>query len=103
MNKEQVKEAIKVMEHWLNGGEVEFKSRRNDNWLLPPCGRPSWNWYDSEYRIKKEPLEVCLISYGNVQEIYHSYDDAVKVAKGLASQEVDYKFIKLREVIDESK
>ena len=49
MNIEQTKEAIKVMQAFLDGKEVEFFS---------PCQKwerattPRWEWHDTQYRIK---------------------------------------------------
>ena len=48
MNKEQTIEAIKVMQAFVDGKEVE-------NLYNGKCGttiNPSWNWFDIEYRIK---------------------------------------------------
>ena len=52
MNIEQTKEAIRVMQAFLDGKEVEFFS---------PCQKwerattPRWEWHDTQYRIKPTP------------------------------------------------
>ena len=51
MNIEQTKEAIRIMQSWVDGKEVQVR------WLLAgsvwiPAGAPCWNWQLMEYRIK---------------------------------------------------
>ena len=57
----ELKEMIKVMTHYLNGGEVEFKRTIEDDikWekLLPV---PVWNWERFDYRIKEENQKVTI-------------------------------------------
>lgn len=52
----EVNEMIKVMQHYDNGGDVEFKEKNEDDrkWRL---SSPDWDWDACEYRIKKqEPI-----------------------------------------------
>ena len=53
----KLSEMIKVMEHYDNGGEVEFKQNREDDtkWRLA-C--PNWNWDSFDYRIKKPKVTI---------------------------------------------
>ena len=53
----KLSEMIKVMEHYDNGGEVEFKQNREDDtkWRLA-C--PNWNWDSFDYRIKKPRVTI---------------------------------------------
>ena len=47
----ELKEMIKVMQHFENGGEVEYREKDSDKeWGIP---LPTWNWDDFEYRIKE--------------------------------------------------
>ena len=48
-----LKEMMKVMEHFDNGGKVEFKDKSIDGWNGD--NSPDWNWAFYEYRIKQEP------------------------------------------------
>jgi hypothetical protein len=48
MNIEQTKEAIKVMQAFVDGKEVEVQLPAG-NWETMA---PNWNWRDTEYRIK---------------------------------------------------
>ena len=54
-----LKEQIEIMTHYLNGGEVEFKQKREDDtkWRL---STPSWNWDASDYRIKDEKQKLTI-------------------------------------------
>ena len=60
----ELKEMIKVMQHFENGGEVEFSNdefksvlgeanKENDNGL-------GWNWEDFNYRIKEQEQKVTI-------------------------------------------
>ena len=53
----KLSEMIKVMQHYDNGGEVEFKQNREDDtkWRLA-C--PNWNWDSFDYRIKKPRVTI---------------------------------------------
>ena len=59
MNREETKEAIKVMQHFVDGGEVEFATP--SDWAVIPS--PSWNWNGYNYRIKNTPKKVKLYAY----------------------------------------
>lgn len=51
---------IAVMQHYLNGGEVEVKGKfeGNDGWVIWAMSyEPQWSWHDSDFRIKLEPVE----------------------------------------------
>ena len=52
-----LKEQIEIMTHYLNGGEVEFKQKIEDDtkWRLA-C--PNWNWDYYNYRIKKPNVTI---------------------------------------------
>ena len=49
MNIEQTKEAIRVMQAFVDGKDLEYK-RHDGVWMLTTM--PSWNWNSIEYRIK---------------------------------------------------
>jgi hypothetical protein len=51
MNIEQTKEAIRVMQAFVDGKEVQ--SMYEGNWSLVHV--PRWNWDDTQYRIKPTP------------------------------------------------
>lgn len=42
------KEKIEVMQHYIDGGEIESKHLASDEWFN--CAGPSWNWSEGDYR-----------------------------------------------------
>ena len=54
MTKKETIEAIKVMQAYADGKEVEWKYPRDDEWH-PADGTPVWNWLNCDYHIKPEP------------------------------------------------
>ena len=53
MNIEQTIEAIRVMQAYVDGKEVEYE-RPDGIWML--INRPLWDWNTQEYRIKPTPV-----------------------------------------------
>ena len=56
----ELKEMIKVMQHFENGGKVEVKPKNtsDNHWATVPS--PSWDWAYSDYRIKEEKQKVTI-------------------------------------------
>jgi hypothetical protein len=52
MNIEQTKEAIRIMQAFVDGKEVEYE-RPDGIWML--INSPAWNWHSQYYRIKPTP------------------------------------------------
>ena len=50
MTREQTIEAIRIMQAWVGGKEVECADVENPRW--GPTIMPAWNWSDYIYRIK---------------------------------------------------
>ena len=55
MNIEQTIEAIRVMQAFVDGKEVEWCYRSIKGWDAIITISPKWNWEDCEYRIKPTP------------------------------------------------
>ena len=53
MNKAETENAIKVMQAYVDGKQIEFCTKRDKKWEL--CGDPLFNWSTFDYRISKEP------------------------------------------------
>ena len=51
MNREQTIEAIRIMQAYVDGKEVECWHRRLEGWDTTN-NNPSWNWMDCIFRIK---------------------------------------------------
>ncbi len=54
----ELKEMIKVMEHFDNGGEVESSRKHMQRWIC--ANLPYWDWDTYEYRIKEQKQEVTI-------------------------------------------
>ena len=53
MTKEETENAIKVMQAYVDGKQIEYCIRKDKKWEL--CGDPLFNWSTFDYRISKEP------------------------------------------------
>ena len=53
MTREQTIEAIRVMQAYVDGKEVEYE-RPDGIWTI--INNPCWNWNSQEYRIKPAPV-----------------------------------------------
>ena len=52
----EIKEMIKVMQHYENGGDVEvYKTGR---WTI--AVNPIWDWDNFEYRIKEQKQKITI-------------------------------------------
>ena len=56
----ELKEMIKIMQHYEDGGEVEFKRTDEDDTEWLSAKQPAWNWYSFEYRIKEQKQKVTI-------------------------------------------
>lgn len=52
----ELKEMIKVMQHYADGGEVEVY--KNDRWTIGV--NPIWDWDNFDYRIKEPKQKVTI-------------------------------------------
>ena len=53
MTREQTIEAIRIMQAYVDGKEVEYE-RPDGIWTI--INNPCWNWNSQEYRIKPAPV-----------------------------------------------
>ena len=55
----ELKEMIKIMQHYETGGEVELKEKDKDDaeWEIRD---PLWNWRNFDYRIRAVKQEVTI-------------------------------------------
>ena len=54
----KLKEMIKVMEHFANGGVVECTESGLDVWVVD--NNPCWEWSAYDYRIKEQKQKVTI-------------------------------------------
>ena len=53
----ELKEMIKVMQHYENGGDVELRKKYDNITDWEECN-PLWNWREFDYRIKKQKVTI---------------------------------------------
>ena len=56
----ELKEMIKVMQHYENGGEIEYSVKEDDYSSWTKCVNPLWDWFDYNYRIKEPKQKVTI-------------------------------------------
>ena len=54
----ELKEMIKVMQHFEDGSTVEFAERGTNDWEI--IDFPLWNWADYNYRIKEPKQKITI-------------------------------------------
>ncbi len=54
----ELKEMIKVMTHYLNGGEIEASKKHVQVWV--GASLPCWDWDTFDYRIKEPKQKVTI-------------------------------------------
>jgi len=60
MTREETLEAIKVMQHYADGGEVELYDSSLQEWVDAFGNEPSWIWIYNKYRIKPTTKKIKL-------------------------------------------
>ena len=63
MNREETKQAISVMQAYVDGDEIEWRSKDFPKWETVDTSHPSfpaWEWVTVEYRTKPKPREFWL-------------------------------------------
>ena len=56
----ELKEMIKVMQHYENGGEIETKGKNEEDTEWGLCDYPIWDWNTFKYRIKEPKQKVTI-------------------------------------------
>lgn len=99
MTKDETREAIKVMQAWVDGeGDVEFKAKFAP--AVPwSSAKPSWNWYKNEYRIKPKPREWVLEPMKDISPTMTAYPLGVNGYVDTSAYRKDC--IRVREITDE--
>ena len=73
-----IKEMIEVMEHYENGGEVEFITKGYIRTRWETITLPSWDWSYLDYRIKqlkqKVTIEKWLIEANDIEFVVETSD-----------------------------
>jgi len=56
MTRDEAREAVKVLQHYADGGEIDGKGKSDDEWYDVTCA-PSFNFERADFRIKPKPAE----------------------------------------------
>lgn len=64
-----IEDQIKVMQHYTNGGEVEYFSPGRQEWV--ETKNPVWNWSGFDYRIKEKQPVKPSINWDHVSKEYN--------------------------------
>ena len=54
----KLKEMIKVMQHYDNGGEIIYKVKDDEDCSWRKCNNPIWDWFEFEYKMKREKVTI---------------------------------------------
>ena len=87
----ELKEMIKVMQHYDNGGEVEYSNRESNIWSR--ASTPVWDWTEFDYRIKEQKQKVTIEKW----LCKDRRDDYIVVETSIIEKYVLYKKLKLIE------
>ena len=56
----ELKEMIKVMQHFESGGEVEIRRKNNNRDIWITANHPTWSWDTYDYRTKEQKEKVII-------------------------------------------
>ena len=56
----ELKEMIKVMQHYADGGKVEYRIKSEVEIYWVTVTSPSWDWVEFDYRIKEPKQKVTI-------------------------------------------
>lgn len=99
MNDQELLELIKVIEHYRNGGKVQFRARNHNTWYVVGEGFTAWNPSVYEFRVVIPRTLYCLEFVNGEFGGTYSRRDVVERLK--ERSEKGCKIITLTEVIDE--
>jgi hypothetical protein len=81
-------EQIKVMQHFANGGVVEYVIAGYNGWL--PTTQPSWDWIHCDYRVgqpKKKQVKMLCWKIGSTLAWYEE-EGAVSITETITRKRV---------------
>lgn len=97
MNREETKQAIEVMQAFVDDREIEFNDKVLE-WVTHNANESIWNWEDFIYRIKpKAPREFWIVDVTDRSDRYPHVLSPEEKEKHFANYT---RYIKVREVID---
>ena len=101
MSKGKLQEAIKVMQAFADGKEIQYYQEEcSPRWQSTLF--PVWNWQEVNYRIKPEPLVIYAAMRDTKDAIYIASRNVLAVQDSVASSNyTDGKVRKFVEVIED--
>ena len=90
----ELKEIIKVMQHYENGGEIEYSNKDDGSTSWMKCNNPAWDWFEFEYCIK-EPKQKVTIEKWLMQSTIDKEHRIIETS--LVDKIVNFKKVKLIE------
>ena len=90
----ELKEMIKVMQHYADEGDVEYSVKEDDYSSWTKCVNPLWDWFDYNYRIKEPKQKVTIEKWLMQSTIDKEYR---VIETSLVDKVVNFKKIKLIE------
>ena len=93
----ELKEMIKVMDHFKNGGEVEYSVKEDDSSSWIKCVNPIWDWFDFNYRIKEPKQKITIekwLMQSTIDKEYRIFETS------LVDTVVNFKKVKLIETYE---
>ena len=58
MTVHDTKMAVEIMQHFINGGEVEYKKHDENDTMWQVHTHPNWDWNEHVYRIKPKVMKI---------------------------------------------
>lgn len=76
--KKTIQEQIEIMQHYANGGEVEYihKSSSKEEWILKVNKDIAFNWEYKDYRIKEQKKTITI------EKWLHEDGRCIEIEKG---------------------
>jgi hypothetical protein len=74
-----IQEQIKVMQHFANGGVVEYVMADYNGWV--PTTQPSWDWIHCDYRIASPKKKQVRMFCWKVGSLLVWYEDSVAMTE----------------------
>lgn len=92
MTKDETKQAIEVMQAYVDGRKIEYRHKASDEWITVAI-LTSWDWKNWDYRAKPEPMEI---------DVYFT-PEGKPIVEGIVSRDPRHTWTKkkFREVIEE--
>ena len=90
-----LEQKIEVMQAALDGKSIQHRFSESEEWTQLS---PGWDWIESDYRIKPEPIEIWIVF--NLQDDFVGSHFSSGNAENTLRQIGSGRIVKCREVIE---